>query len=53
MVMDQKIPDLNDQPVEPGIGRVSGLDSFMDSSGTSKSGGLGQMLQIILLCWKD
>ena len=41
MVMDQKIPDLNDQPVEPGIGRVSGLDSFMDSSGTSKSSGLG------------
>ncbi|XP_039827478.1 uncharacterized protein LOC120689230 [Panicum virgatum] len=40
-VRSMTIPAEDSGPVEPGIGRVSGLDSFMDSSGTSKSGGLG------------
>lgn len=37
MAVDQKIPDLNAQPPTSAAGKVSGLNSFMDSSGSSGS----------------
>ena len=38
MAVDPIIPDLNAKPAEPVTGKVSGLDSYVGSSGTSESG---------------